>query len=106
MNHYPRLWSECLVRRGFRRQGRWLGLAGAAVVDFDFVQRTFLHGFAALLGFPAIFSGVDYAAERPVVARLSFAGDGEVRGGPEDAGDRIGDLGRVVARGAGTGRRC
>ena len=79
-----------------------VGVADGAVVDFDFVQRTFLHGFAVLLGFLAIFAVEGYAEERLV----SFAGDGEVRSGAEDAGDRIGDLGRVVARGAVSGRRC
>ena len=89
--------ADCVVREG------GVEVADVAVVEFDFVQRTFLHGFAVLLGFPAIYAGAGYAAERPVVARLSFAGDGDVRGGPEDAGDRIGDPGRAVARGAGVG---
>ena len=91
--------ADCVVREG------GVGVADAAVVDFDFVQRTFLQGFAVMMGFPAIFAGAGHAAERLAAARLSFAGDGDVRGGPEDAGGRIGDLGRGVAHGAGSGRR-
>ncbi len=91
--------ADCVVREG------GVGVVDVAVVDFDFVQRTFLRGFAVMMGFPAIFAGAGHAAERPVVARLSFAGDGDVRGGPEDAGGRIRDLGRGVSHGAGSGRR-
>ena len=91
--------ADCVVREG------GVGVVDAAVVDCDFVLRTVLHGFAVPLGFPAIFAWAGHAAERLVAARLSFAGDGEVRGEPEDAGARIGDLGRAVARGAGRTRR-